>query len=44
MFNWNKNLFNPKPTKSLKDAFAEDFPNSWGENKPAPKKRPNKKS
>ena len=31
MFNWIKNLFRPKPTKSLKDAFAEDFPNSWGE-------------
>ena len=30
MLNWLKNLFRPKPKKSLKDAFAEDFPNSWG--------------
>lgn len=28
MFNWIKNLFKPK--KSLREAFAEDFPNSWG--------------
>ncbi len=26
--------------KSLKDAFAEDFPNSWGEKKKQPPKRP----
>lgn len=40
MFNWIKSLFKPKPTKLLKDAFAEDFPNSWGKPQPAPKKRP----
>ena len=28
MFNWIKNLFKKK--KSLREAFAEDFPNSWG--------------
>ena len=28
MINWIKSLFTKK--KSLREAFAEDFPNSWG--------------
>lgn len=31
MFNWIKNLFNRKRKESLRNAFAEDFPNSWGD-------------
>jgi hypothetical protein len=39
MISWIKSLFKKK--KSLRDAFAEDFPNSWGfpieKSKPRPK-------
>lgn len=31
MLKWLKSLFGIKPKKSLRNAFAEDFPNSWGE-------------
>jgi len=38
MINWIKSLFKKK--QSLRDAFAEDFPNSWGKPVEKPAKRP----